>query len=132
MFKIKTERLTDSALMQNDTLQMNDVIDMGDKTGQSDSFAMSSKGELFYGNLPGNSVISTEMSPELMEIKEQETIAESDVDIFWPDGFAFDGKGKLAVATNKFHLMEMTDPEEYNFRVLILRHTGHVYAYNRS
>lgn len=117
--------------MQNGTLQMDDVIVMGDKTGQSDGFAMSSKGELFYGNLQGNSVISTETSPELIEIDEQETIAESDVDLLWPNGFAFDGEGKLTLTTNKFHLMERTDPEEYNFRVLILRHTGHVYAYNR-
>ncbi|XP_037033529.1 major royal jelly protein 1-like [Bradysia coprophila] len=130
LYKIQTECLKNSALKQNGTLRMDDVIDLGEIPGQSDGFAMSSKGELFYGNLPDNSILSTDTSPELTEIDEQKTVARSDIDFLWPDGFGFDGKGKLAVTTTKFHLRQRTDPEDYNFRVVILRHTGHVYSYN--
>ncbi len=132
LYKIKTECLTNPALQQNGTLQIEDVVNLGEKPGQSDGFAMSSKGELFYGNLPDNGVISTKTSPKLMELDDQETVAQSDVDFLWPDGFAFDGKGKLAVTTTKFHLLQRTNPAEYNYRVIVLRGTGHVYAYNRS
>lgn len=132
LYKIATGRLKNPALAQNGTLRMDDVIDLGEIPGQSDGFAMSSKGELFYGNLPGNSVLSTKTSPKLMEIDDQEIVAQSNVDFLWPEGLSFDGKGKLAVATTSFHLRQRTDPEEYNFRVILLRHTGHVYSYNQQ
>lgn len=118
------------ALKQNGTLPISDVINLGDKPGQSNGFAMTSKGELFYGNLPGNSIVSTKTSTKLMEIDDQDTVAQSDVDLLWPNGFGFDGKGKLALTSTKFHLMQMTDPEEYNYRVLLLRHQGHLYSYD--
>lgn len=116
--------------MQNGTLQMNDVIELGEKPGQSDGFAMTSKGKLYYGNLPGNSVISTKTSPELMDIDDQDIVARSDVDFLWPDNFAFDGNGKLAVTTTKFHLISRTNPDEYNYRVILLRQVRNMYAYN--
>lgn len=106
------------------------MIALGEKPGQSDGFAMTSKGLLYYGNLPNSSVISTDTDPELMYIEEQKTVAQSNEDLLWPKNFAFDGKGKLALTTTKFHLISITDPTEYNFRVILLRHIGHVYAYN--
>lgn len=111
---------------------MDYVIDLGEKLGQSVGFAMSSKGELVYGNLPGNSVISTKTSPELtdIEIDEQHTVAQSEIDLLWPNAFGFDGKGTLAVISDKFHLTQRTDPTVFNYRVLLLRRTGHVYPYN--
>lgn len=64
LFRVKTECLTNPALKQNATLQMMDVTNVGELKGQSDSFIMSSKGDLFYGNLPGNSIVRRKTSPE--------------------------------------------------------------------
>lgn len=131
LYKIETNILKNPELKQNGTLETDDVLALGEKPGQSDGFAMTSKGHLFYGNLPDCSVISTDTRPESVEIDEQKSVAQSNVDILWPDGFAFDGKGKLAVTTTKFHLLQMTNPNEFNYRVLLLRHIGDVYAYNK-
>ncbi len=111
---------------------MDAVSDLGEKLGQSVGIAMSSKGELFYGNLPGNSVISTKTSPKRTNIEEQDNVAQSEIDLLWPNAFGFDGRGKLAVISDKFHLTQMTDPNVYNYRVLLLRRTGHVYPYYYS
>lgn len=130
LYKIATDILKNPMLKQNGTLQPDDVIKLGEKPGQSDGFAMTSKGRLYYGNLPNSSVITTDTYPELMQIEEQKSIAQSNIDLLWPDGFAFDGKGNLALTTTKFHLIQRTNPGEFNYRVLLLRHTGDVYAYN--
>lgn len=132
LYKIAIECLKNPAIKENGTLRMDDVIDLGELSGQSDGFAMSSKGELFYGNVPGNSVLSIKTSPKFMEIDDQDRIAKSDVDFLWPDGFAFDGKGKLAVATTRYHVAGKTDPADYNYRVILLRHAGYVYSYNHQ
>lgn len=130
LYKIKTDVLKNPDLKQNETLERSDVINLGEKPGQSDGFAMTSKGRLYYGNLPDSSVIYTDTKPELMQIKGQKTVAQSNVDLLWPDGFSFDGKGKLVLTSSKFHLIQRTDPEDYNYRVILLRRTGDVYAYN--
>lgn len=130
LYKIETDILKNPDLQQNGTLNENDVIELGKKPGQSDGFAMTSKGRLYYGNLPKSSVLSTDTYPELMYVKDQKTVAESNVDILWPDDFAFDGKGNLALTTTKFHLIQKTNPAEFNYRVIMLSHTGNVYAYN--
>lgn len=79
LYRVKTKLLTDPELKENGTLKMDDVLELGEKPGQSDGIAMSSDGELFYPNLPGNSVISTETSPKQTKIDRQKTIAQSDV-----------------------------------------------------
>lgn len=101
---------------------------------QSDGFDMTSTGRLYYGNLPDSSVLSTETYSQLMHIGGQKLAAQSTVDFLWPDDFAFDGESKLALTTTKFHLFisKLINPTEYNYRVIMLRHTGKVYAYNRS
>ncbi|XP_037036803.1 protein yellow-like [Bradysia coprophila] len=130
LYKVESDTLKNPHLKLNGTLNENDVIALGEKPGQSDGFAMTSKGRLYYADLPNCSVISTDTDPEMTHIAEQKTVAQSYVDLLWPKNFAFDGKGKLALTSTKFHLIQATNPTEYNFRVIILRHTGHVYAYN--
>lgn len=60
LYKIETDILKNPGLKQNGTLQQDDVIILGEKSGQSDNLAMTSKGRLYYGNLPDSSVISTD------------------------------------------------------------------------
>lgn len=131
IYKIKTDILENPALRQNGTLQQKDALIFGEKPGQSDGFAMTSTGKLYYGNLVENSVISTDTSPQLMQIGPQKIVTESSVDFSWPDTFTFDGNGKLALTTTKFQLFaaKMIDPMEFNYRVTILRYTGPVFAY---
>lgn len=130
LFKIRTDILKNPDLQPNGILQKNDVVELGVKSGQSDGFAMTSKGRLYYGILPSSSVVSTDTYPELNQIGNQNIVAQSNVDLLWPDAFSFDGKGTLALTTNKLYLIQKYNPTEYNFRVILLRHTGELYAYN--
>lgn len=93
---------------------------------------MTSKGRLYYGNLIDSSVLLTETYTQLMDIKDQKVVAQSSKDLLWPDDFAFDGKGKLALTTTKLQLFlnRMLNSTEFNYRVIILRHTGDVFANN--
>lgn len=109
---------------------MDDVVVVGEMKGQSDSFIMSSKGDLFYGNLPGNSVVRAKTSPKRQEIEDQKTVAQSDEELMWPKGMAFDGEGKLVVSSVRFQLLDKSNPNEYNYRILLLKRTDNVYAYN--
>jgi hypothetical protein len=93
---------------------------VGTKTSQSDGLAMDSKGLLFYGLLQKNSVnYWNSSSGTKLNSADGELVVVNDIDLQWPDTFAFDDHGYLYVTTNRLQRFSTNtlDPKESNFRV---------------
>ena len=102
-------------------LQDSDVTNVGVKASQSDGLAMDSKGLLFYGDLSSNAVSYWNSSASsYLNSSNGNLLVQNDIDLQWPDTFAFDNNGYLYATTNRIHrfISNSYDLNDINFRVI--------------
>lgn len=115
-----------SALLEG-TITDAEVADHGEKV-PSDGLAFADNGKLYFGSLPGHSVLEWVPGTPLDEAK---IVYENVVTMKWPDTFGFDGKGNLLVLSNRLHQFvkgTMDWAGDANFRVVAIAINANSYV----
>ena len=101
--------------------------EIGQKLSQSDGLAISDNGNLYYGNIGGNSLNYWDVR-ESFNVDNQKTLFTDEETFQWQDTFAFDGAGNLLVVTNKLQLFPGNyNFDEVNFRIFSFDINGNSY-----
>ena len=125
LYSLPTLALQDFSLSTADLNAQ--VVTLGSKP-PSDGMAFSDNGNLYFGNLSGNSVVVWQPGTPLSS---QRVLVQDDVEIQWVDTFAFDGQGNLIFTSNRLQLfifdkMNFTGPSA-NFRIISTPINGNAY-----
>jgi len=98
-----------------------DITNVGVKSSQSDGLAMDSTGLLFFGDLASSSVSYWNSSTSSkLSSNNTNLLIQNDIELQWPDTFAFDNNGYLYATTIRLQrfISSSYDFSDINFRVI--------------